>query len=74
MFKIGLFLLLLPVFSCADVAPNKKHEIAHLLVYIERSSCELKLNGSLYQGMDAVIFIQKNINFSGTISGVPRTL
>jgi len=45
------------------MAPNKKHEIAYLFDFIERSPCEMNLNGSHYQGMDAVIFLQRKYKF-----------
>lgn len=61
--KIFIIILFLPVMVLADVAPNKKHEVAYLLDYIVRSGCVLTRNGTQYKGKDAAEHIQTKYDY-----------
>ena len=56
-------ILLMPAMTLADVAANKKHEVAHLLHFIQQSGCEMNRNGSKHRGEDAVAHIQKKYDY-----------
>jgi len=47
----------------ADVAPNKRHEIAHLLEFIRLSGCTLERNGGSYNGEDAAKHFKARYNY-----------
>ena len=47
----------------ADVAPNKRHEIVHLLEYVRLSGCLLERNGSSYKGEQAVNHIKNKYDY-----------
>lgn len=63
MSRILAMLLLLPITILADVAPNKRHEVAHLLTFVKQSGCEMKRNGSWYNGEEAVAHIRKKYDY-----------
>jgi hypothetical protein len=43
----------------ADVPPEQKHEVAHLLQFVENSSCRINRNGSFHHGDEAAAHIRK---------------
>jgi len=46
----------------ADVAPNKQHEIQHLLDFVKNSACMMNRNSSKHKTVDAVNHIQRKYN------------
>jgi len=46
----------------ADVAPNKRKEVQHLLDFVKNSDCVMNRNGSRHKTVDAVNHIQRKYN------------
>lgn len=59
---LQIVLLLMSSTAFADVAPNKRHEVQHLLDFVKNSDCVMNRNGSEHKTSEAVNHIQRKYN------------
>ncbi len=60
---VVLLLVLVVSNGHADVPDAQKHEVEHLIRYVEQSGCLLERNGSKHSGKDAADHIQKKYDY-----------
>lgn len=60
---ITVLILIHPAPLLADVPPAQQHEVAHLLLFVGKSSCSLIRNGSSHQGNDAAAHIKQKYDY-----------
>ncbi len=61
--KVVSLFCLLPVLAFADVTPEQKPEVDHLIDYVSHSSCKFKRNFSYHTAKEAVEHIQKKYDY-----------
>ncbi|MFZ6814274.1 DUF5329 domain-containing protein [Undibacterium sp. Rencai35W] len=62
--SISSILLSLSCWSqAAPPNPTSKHEITHLLTYVEQSGCQLNRNGSWYTSQEATAHLNKKYQY-----------
>lgn len=62
-YHILLIFLFLPAAVIADVPPEQKYEVNHLLLFVKNSDCVLNRNGSEHRGKEAVKHIEKKYDY-----------
>ncbi|MBU2713328.1 DUF5329 family protein [Zooshikella harenae] len=60
---IALTALLSSAQVIADINPETKQEIAHLLEFVQKTTCKYERNGEMHTGSEAVGHIQKKYNY-----------
>ena len=62
-YYLVLTYLFLPALVIADVPPEQKNEVDHLLIFVKNSDCILNRNGSEHSGTKAVKHIKKKYDY-----------
>jgi hypothetical protein len=57
------FALLITGVAHADVPVKQQPEVAHLLDFVQSSPCAINRNGTIHQGEEAVVHIQKKYEY-----------
>ncbi|MBU2708675.1 DUF5329 family protein [Zooshikella marina] len=60
---IALAVLLVSTKGIADISPTTKNEIAHLLEFVQNTTCKYERNGEMHAGSEAVEHIQKKYDY-----------
>ena len=62
-YSLAIVFLLFSVPVFADVPPEQKPEVEHLLNFVEHSSCRMVRNGKFYDGSKAISHIKRKYDY-----------
>lgn len=61
--KLALLGIIVANFVYADVPPEQRHEVDHLIKFVKSTSCQINRNGHYHDGEKALAHIQQKYDY-----------